>query len=134
MNLRARIRILLVFLVGMPLLLLLYESYQAGRHTLMTEMKQEALKVAKLETAEMDLTFDPPRIIAEGLARAVETAPELREDGLRELLRRTLHDSPEIYGAAIAFDPELTSLRRFAPYVCRRNGVETESTISYDYT
>jgi len=134
MNLRARIRILLVFLVGMPLLLLLYESYQAGRHTLMTEMKQEALKVAKLETAEMDLTFDPPRIIAEGLARAVETVPELRDDSLRELLRRTLHESPEIYGAAIALDPGMTSLGRFAPYVCRRGGVETESSISYDYT
>jgi HAMP domain-containing protein len=134
MNLRTRIRILLAFLVAMPLLLLLYESYQAGRHTLMTEMKKEALQVAKLETAEMDLTFDPPRIIAEGLARTLETAPELRPDALRELLRRTLHDSPEIYGAAIAFDPALTDLGRFAPYVCRRGGGETENSISYDYT
>jgi phosphoserine phosphatase RsbU/P len=100
----------------------------------MTEMKQEALQIAQLETAEIDLTFGPPRIIADGLARALETAPELRTDVIRELLRRTLHDSPEIYGAAIAFDPALTILGRFAPYVYRRDGVNTECVLSYDYT
>jgi len=134
MSLRKRIQILLAFLVGMPLLLLLYESFQTGRHTLMTQMKQEALQVAQLETAEIDLTFDPPRIIVESLVRALETMPELRADIIRELLRRTLRDSPEIYGAAIALDPEKTSLGRFAPYAYRPKGVETESIVTYDYT
>jgi HAMP domain-containing protein len=134
MRLRKRIQILLGFLVGMPLLLLLFESYQTGRHTLMTEMKQEALQIAQLETAEMDLTFNPPRIIVEGLTRALESAPELRADVIRELLRRTLHDTPEIYGAAIALDPAQSPLGRFAPYVYRLKGVETESIVTYDYT
>lgn len=134
MSLRTRIRVLLAFLVGMPLLLLLYESYQAGRHTLLTEMKQEALQVARLETAEMDVTFDPPRIIAEGLARSLETVPELEAGALRELLRRTLHGSPEIYGVGIAFETGTTTLGRFAPYVSRRDGVETESDLSDTFT
>jgi sigma-B regulation protein RsbU (phosphoserine phosphatase) len=134
MNLRKKIQILLVFLVGMPLLLLLYESYQAGRHTLMTQMKHEALQIARLETAEMDLTFGPPRIIAEGLARALEADPAITGDGIRELLRRTLQNSPEIYGVAVAFDPSATTLGRFAPYVYRRNGIETETDILYEYT
>ena len=72
MTLRKRIQILLAFLVGVPLLILLVESYQAGRKTLLTQMKQEALQTARLETAEMDLTFDPPRLIAEGVIRALE--------------------------------------------------------------
>ena len=42
MSLRKRIQILLAFLVGLPLLLLLYESYQTGRKTLVAEMTQEA--------------------------------------------------------------------------------------------
>jgi HAMP domain-containing protein len=133
MSLRKRIQILLAFLVGLPLLLLLYESYQTGRKTLVTQMKQEALQIARLQTAEMDLTFDPPRLIAEGLVRAVETDPVLRSDNIRELLRRTLHESPDIYGVAIALDPALTPLKRFAPYVFRRKGVETEITLPYDY-
>ena len=133
MSLRKRIQILLAFLVGIPLLLLLYESYQTGRKTLVTQMKQEALQIARLETAEMDLTFDPPRIIAEGLVRALETDPVLRPDDIRELLRRTLHESPDIYGVAVAFDPALTSLKRFAPYAFRRKGVETEIQLPYEY-
>jgi hypothetical protein len=133
MSLRKRIQILLAFLVGLPLLLLLYESYQTGRKTLVTQMKQEALQIARLQTAEMDLTFDPPRLIAEGLVRAVETDPVLRSDNIRELLRRTLHESPDIYGVAVALDPALTPLKRFAPYVFRRKGVETEITLPYDY-
>ena len=134
MSLRKRIQILLAFLVGIPLLLLLYESYQTGRKTLVTQMKQEALQIARLETAEMDLTFDPPRLIAEGFVRAVETDPVLKPDSIRELLRRTLRESPDIYGVAVALDPALTPLKRFAPYAFRRKGVATEITLPYEYT
>jgi HAMP domain-containing protein len=63
----------------------------------------------------------------------VETDPVLRSDNIRELLRRTLHESPDIYGVAVALDPALTPLKRFAPYVFRRKGVETEITLPYDY-
>lgn len=134
MSLRKRIQILLAFLVGIPLLLLLSESYQAGRKTLVTQMKQETLQIAHLETAEIDLTFEPARIITEALVRSLETEPSLEPDSIRGLLRRTLHDSPGIYGAAVAFDQALTPLGRFAPYVCRRNGAETEISLPYEYT
>ena len=134
MSLRKRIQILLAFLVGIPLLLLLYESYQTSRKTLVSEMKQEALQISRLETAEMDLTFEPPRIIAEGVVRALETDPVLRPDVIRKLLRRTLHESTDTYGVAVALDPALTPLKRFAPYVFRREGVETEIALPYVYT
>ena len=77
MSLRKRIQILLAFLVGIPFLVLLFESYQTGRQTLVAEMKLQARQIADLETAKMDLTFDPARLIVEGLVRAVETAPQL---------------------------------------------------------
>jgi sigma-B regulation protein RsbU (phosphoserine phosphatase) len=136
MSLRKRIQILLAFLVGIPLLLLLFESYRAGRHTLLKQMKEGSLGIAQLQAAEMDLTFEPPRLIAEGVARALEIVPELKPDRIRELLRSTLRQSPDLYGAAVAFHPALTSLGRFAPYVYRRDGVETEHSLtdpSYDY-
>lgn len=133
MSLRKRIQILLAFLVGVPLLVLLFESYQAGRRTLVAEMKLEARQIADLETAKMDLTFDPARLIVEGLVRALETDPQLDAARINSLLRRTLHENPDIYGACIAFDPELTSLGRFAPYVFRKNGSEVEMPIQ-DYT
>ena len=132
MSLRKRIQILLAFLVGVPLLVLLFESYQTGRRTLVAEMKRETLQMANLETAKMDLTFEPPRLIVEGLVRAVETGPQPDAAGISSLLRRTLHESPAIYGVCIAFDPELTSLGSFAPYLFRKDGREVEMSVS-DY-
>ena len=126
MSLRKRIQILLAFLVGIPFLVLLFESYQTGRQTLVAEMKLQARQIADLETAKMDLTFDPARLIVEGLVRAVETAPQLDAPGISELVRRTLHENPDIYGVCIAFEPELTSLGRFVPYVFRKGGGEVE--------
>ena len=134
MSLRKRIQILLAFLVGLPLLLLLFESYQAGRKTLVKQMKQGALQIAQLHTAEIDLTFAPARIIAEGLVHALETDSPLDPASILSLLRRTFHDYPEIYGAAVAFDPALTNLGRFTPYIFRKKNVETEITLPYEYT
>jgi len=134
MSIKKRIQILLAFLVGVPLLLMLYESYQTSRTTLIAEMKKETLQVAKLETAEIDLIFDPPRLVAESIVRALETDPVLKADAIRELLRRTLRESPDIYGIAVALDPAETPLKRFAPYVFRKKGVETEIVLPYEYT
>ena len=126
MSLRKRIQILLAFLVGIPLLVLLFESYQAGRRTLIAEMKRETLQMANLETAKMDLMFEPPRLIVEGLVRALETDPQIDAPSISSLLHRTLHENPDIYGVCIAFDPALTILGRFNPYVFRKDGVEAE--------
>ncbi len=134
MSLRKRIQILLAFLMAIPLLLLLRESYRAGRTTLIREMKQESLQIARLEAAEMNLIFDPPRIITEGLLLALESQPELRPDAVRELMRESLHRNHEIYGIALALAPSSTPLGRFAPYVYRREGRETATDLHYEYT
>ena len=126
MSLRKRIQILLVFLVGVPLLVLLFESYQTGRTTLVTEMKRQARQIADLETAKMDLTFEPARLIVEGVVRALETDPQLEAADITSLVRRTLHDNPDIYGVCVAFDPSKTSLGRFDPYFVRKDGCEKE--------
>ena len=83
MSLRKRIHILLAFLVGIPFLVLLFESYQTGRRTLVAEMKQGAKQIAELETARMDLTFDPARLVVEGMVRSVETSPSLTRPSYR---------------------------------------------------
>jgi len=134
MSIKKRIQILLAFLVGIPLLLLLYESYHTSRKTLIAEMKREALHIARLETVEMDVTFDNPRTIVEALVRSLESDPQFVPDQMLELLRRTLHETPEIYGICIALDPDLTPLKRFAPYAFRRNGTETLIALPYKYT
>lgn len=134
MSLRKRIQILLGILVGIPLVLLLGESYRAGRTTFLRQLKLESLQIARLEAARIDLTFDPPRLVAEGMARGLSLSESLRGDEIRELVRRTLHENPGMYGTGVFLDPRLTPLGRFAPYAFRRNGQETEITIPYEYT
>lgn len=80
-------------------------------------------------------------------ARVVETmAQQLENDQasdqasdqtLRRMLRRTLENNPEIYGTAIAFEPEgeFGAARRYAPYFYR-DGAEIKSLQledAYDY-
>ena len=134
MSLRKRIQVLLALLVAVPLLLLLYESYQTSRNTLVAQMKSEALRIAQLESAEIDDIFDPPYLIGGALVRSIEAMPTLDPDRIRELIARTLRDCPEFYGIGIAFDPAATPLHRFAPYSYRGEGIEREIQLPYDYT
>ena len=133
MSLRKRIQILLGILMGIPLILLLWESYRAGRETFLKQLKLESLQIAKLEEEGIDLTFEPPRLIAEGMARGLSIGESLRGDEIRELLRRSLHENPRLYGAGVFLDPGLTPLGRFAPYAFRRKGLESELSIPYEY-
>lgn len=133
-SLRQRIQILLALLVAVPMLLLLYESFQTSRSTLIAQMKSEALRVAQLESAEVDDIFEPPYLIASALVRSIETMPTLEPERIRQLIGRTLTESPFLYGVAVALDPEATPLKRFAPYAFRPQSVETEITLPYDYT
>jgi hypothetical protein len=137
MSLRKRFQIFLAFLVGIPLVLLLYESYRTGRHALLEQIRQGSLQIARLESAEMDLIFDPPRIIVQDLVRALETDSELDSGRIEKLLRTTVIQTPEIFGLGVALDSEMTPLRRFAPYSYRKQGENTMHSVDYsslDYT
>ena len=133
MSLRKRIQILLAFLVGLPLALLLVESYRAGRKTFLRESREQSLQIARLQVAQAELTFALPRLVAVDLARGLSTADRLRGGEIRDLLRGTLRDHPFLYGVAVALDPALTPLGRFAPYAFRKEGQETETDLTYDY-
>lgn len=129
MSLQKRIQIILSFLVFIPLLLLFYQSYKSSHHSLLQQIQQGSFQIAQLETAEMDRIFDPARFIVEGLIRALETTPSLEGESIRELMHRTLVQTPEIYGVAVAFEPESTPLGPFAPYFYRPDGAEKERSL-----
>ncbi len=105
MSLRKRIQILLIFLVVAPMVLLLAQSYLNGLRTLKAQIHQEAGHVAQLQAARADLAFDPPKLAAEGLARAVSNDPSLHMERVLTLIRRTLEETPEAYRFAVAFVP-----------------------------
>lgn len=137
MSLRKRIQIILSFLVLIPLLLLLYQSYRASRSSLMMQIKQGSLQIAQLETAEINLIFEPPRLIVEDLVRTIETKKHMEPGDIQDLIHRTLVETPQIYGVAVAFEPGATSLGRFAHYCYRPGGTVRERSMidqANDYT
>ncbi len=137
MSLRKRIQIILAFLVLIPLVLLMYQSYRASRSSLVKQIKQGSLQIARLETAEIGLIFEPPRLVVEELVRSLETKKLMDPGDLQDLMHRTLVETPEIFGIAVAFDPESTTLRRFAHYCYRPGGTVRERSMvdpANDYT
>ncbi|MCE5243680.1 MAG: hypothetical protein LLF99_10830, partial [Desulfobacteraceae bacterium] len=129
MSLKKRIQIILLFLVLVPLLLLLLQSYRTSRSTLQQQIREGSLQIAQLEAKEMDLIFDPPRYIIQGLVRALEAKPHLDADGVRDLLRSTLIQTPGIFGVAVGFEPEATPLGRFCHYYYRPGGEVKERSM-----
>lgn len=137
MSIRKNIQVLLIFLVGIPMLLLLYESYRSARNTALSQMKVGALSIAELQTSELDGLFNGPRLIAKGLARGINSAQPLTGQEIEKLLTLTLQQSPEIFGTAVAMHTGRGHLGRFAAYCYRKNDIPTIRHLNspgYDYT
>jgi sigma-B regulation protein RsbU (phosphoserine phosphatase) len=134
MTLKKRIQVLLVFLVAVPFLLLLGETYRHGRGTLLRQMREDATHTAKLQAALLDSTFEGPRQAAEGIARDLATRPELDPAAVRALLRATLEQTPGAYGFAVALPDGGGNGKPFVPYVFHDHGRPREASLdSSDY-
>jgi sigma-B regulation protein RsbU (phosphoserine phosphatase) len=119
MSLKKRIQILLVFLVGVPFLLLLYESYRTGRSTVLRQMRADAVHTAHLQAAQLEELFTGPRLAAESVARALACDATLDPQRVKALLRQTLQESEGTFGMAVALPGGGSP---FIPYVCRSAG------------
>lgn len=116
MSLKQRIQILLAFLVGIPLLFLLIETYRTGRQTLLDRIRSDATHTAQFQGARLEQAFENPRLAVGGLVRVLETAKELDHEEILPLLHHTLAQTPEAFGMAVA---RVSGPAPFAPYVFR---------------
>lgn len=112
-------------------------SYYYSRGIILFETEQNAknltLSVACRIEQEFRAVEKPPR----GLAQYLETDPEDKST-LAKLIQRVVSDNPEIYGSAVAFEPDAfeKGVRAYCPYYFKSpEGLRFEQLAnpSYDY-
>ncbi len=137
MSLKKRIQILLAFLVGVPFLLLLFESYRNSRASLLQQMRADAMHTAQLQSALVNDLFAVPRQAAKDLARAVAVDEKMSPATLKALVRRTLQETKETTGFCVAIYDGMGKGRPFIPYACWKDGALEEKLLddqTYGFT
>ena len=107
-----------------------------AQEILEAQVDESARNLARASVNRVEAVLGSVTKVTEGLARTLETG-DLGDSELRALLRRSVESNPEIFGAAVAFEPEALggANRRYAPYYHRSNGkiafVRLDETMNY---
>ena len=116
------VRVITVFSVVIFTVTLGYNYYQS-RSILQNELESNARNLAMSIVYRIETQLTAVAKVASGVARSVEIV-NYREPQLLTLIKSTVADNPEIYGAAVAFEPYAFNAesRLYAPYFYRKNG------------
>jgi len=143
MNIRPRssigLKITLLVLCGTSLVfaMALAYSYSYSRAIMLKEAESNARNLTLSVARRIEQEFRVVKQIPEHMAAFLEAAPCDKETLLR-LGRRLVADNKEVFGSAIAFEPNAfdPNKRWYAPYYCKsKTGIKVEQlgSDSYDY-
>ncbi|MGE5180289.1 MAG: SpoIIE family protein phosphatase [Bacteroidota bacterium] len=109
-------------------------NYWRSRLLLERELESNARHLAASLVSRVETRLVAVQKVTEGLARSVATGGQSEDDLLR-LLRTTLEGEPDIYGMAVAFEPNAfrPGTRLFAPYYFRGRGAIHLSRLEETY-
>ncbi len=133
----------LIIWVGLPAALLfggvVWIASQHSFESVLEQSGQYTRGLARLHAERLDRSLSRAAKIPESLAVALESGAFDTQDKLEAFLRNTVARNPEIYGAAIAFEPESFARgeRYYAPYFYRKEADAVEfvqlGNPEYDY-
>ncbi len=118
--------ILIIFILSSTVLIfvtvLLY-NYRATRETLLRELAEDARNLTLATARQIETILTATEKVPLDLAAVIEELSP-RQDQLFRLLRATLARNPELFGAAVAYEPRAfhASDYYFAPYCFRDQG------------
>jgi len=98
-------------------------NYRFSRRMIEKNVEGNARNLALSKVNRIESVLLSVQKVPENVASFLETRPCNREE-LLHLLRSVVESNPEIYGAAIAFEPVQVGGKStpFAPYFCKSNG------------
>lgn len=98
-------------------------TYRFSRTTIEKDTRERAENLARNAVSRIETILNSVENVPEGTASVLENCSLTREEMLR-LLRASVVDNPEIYGAILAFEPHGLDrkTRFFAPYFYKHNG------------
>ena len=96
-------------------------NYRVSRQIIEKNIRDNAQNLVKATANRIDTVLLPVEKIPQTLACFLENPPPLSEEELKDLLSAIVKRNPDIYGAAIAFEPHAFSRDRqcIAPYWCK---------------
>jgi len=112
----------------------LHYNYDVSRRIIAANVEKNAANLALATVNRIDAVLLAVQKVPASLAQFLENGSWQGGD-LVTLIGTMVENNPEIYGAAIAFEPHAYSpnSQSFAPYVYRKNGKLEFSYIPYDY-
>ncbi|MBA4419436.1 MAG: hypothetical protein C0392_16265 [Syntrophus sp. (in: bacteria)] len=116
---------------------LIFVIYNMTKSSVLNHVGHEAMYFARSYGNEIDGLTGSATKVAEGMANAVQVAPNLDDNSIQSLIKTTLIQNPLIYGATIALSPGSTNLGQYSPYFFRgHKGLLHQSLAkpSYNYT
>jgi len=108
-------------------------NYYSSKQTIMSEVSENAKNLTRATAYEIEVILHGAEKIPLNLAGIIGEYPYKRQDLFR-LIKIALTANPEIFGAAIAFEPYAFSLKSyyFSPYCYRENGHIKETVLGSD--
>ncbi|MEN6462924.1 MAG: SpoIIE family protein phosphatase [Syntrophomonas sp.] len=95
-------------------------SYLSARNMLEEELQSKALYTAQATAYRIETVQHGIEITVQGITTAVESS-QLTIPKMYEIIERTLKKNPEVYGAAVALDPNVLGNNCYtSPYVYRQ--------------
>ncbi len=98
-------------------------TYRFSRDTIEKDTKERAISLAQNAVNRIETILRSVENVPEGVASVLENCTLTRRE-MVSLLRASVRDNPEIYGAILAFEPFALDgkTRYFAPYFYRHDG------------
>jgi len=109
-------------------------NYLFSRKIIEKNIRVNARNLVRATVNKIDTVLLPVEKVPQNLACFLEDSPALTEEELKSLLRATVENNPDIYGATIAFEPYAFKRDRrcFAPYYCKQDGRLTFTYLNCD--
>ncbi len=129
-SITTRLILLLTLALSAIIALLLVLDYRLSRDEILERVRAESRSTVGGVITDLDNWLEGVESATRFLARLLEREP-LDEAALDTLLRTFVETHDDIFGAAIALNPEITgSARGFAPYYHRRDGNLTRADLT----
>jgi phosphoserine phosphatase RsbU/P len=98
-------------------------TYRFSRNTIEKDTRERAENLARNAVYRIETILNAVENVPEGMASVLENCSLSKEEMLR-MLRASVADNPEIYGAILSFEPHVLDrkTRYFAPYFYRHDG------------
>jgi len=133
-GLALKLTILILSSISVIFFLIFGYNYAVSRRIIVSNIEKNARNLSLATVNRIDMVLNAIEKVPENLAAFAEHASHASTDYI-DLVRIVVENNPEIFGAAIAFEPYALGKNTpiFAPYFYKKDGEIKFTYLTYDY-